>query len=85
MYESDEDDEDDWESDDGDDGDWDDDEAETEPCPHCGEPIPEDASRCPYCENYLSREDAPPRRKPWWIIVGAVLALGVAATWAVGW
>ena len=37
--------------------DWDD--EPTMPCPHCRREILEDAERCPYCERYLSREDAP--------------------------
>jgi hypothetical protein len=55
----------------------------TEECPHCGKPIYEDSGRCPHCENYLSREDAPPRR-PLWVIIGVVLALAVALLWALG-
>jgi hypothetical protein len=68
-----------------DDDDWDDDDdVETVPCPYCRRAMPEDAPRCPYCENYISEEDAPPGRKPTWIVVGAVLCLLMALLWALG-
>jgi hypothetical protein len=60
-----------------------DDFSETIECPHCGAEVYEEAERCPHCERYLSQEDAP-GRKPWWIIVGALLCLAVALTWAIG-
>lgn len=44
-------------------------------CPYCGASILEDASYCPRCENYLSREDAPAPRKPLWVWVCLVAAL----------
>lgn len=64
------------------DDDWDDDfdeddpfhDEETVPCPYCRREIHEDAQRCPYCENFISAEDAPPPRRPVWIVVGIVLA-----------
>ena len=62
----------------------DDDESETVPCPYCKRQIHEDAERCPYCEQYISAEDAPPGRKPWWIIIGALLCLYVIYRWIVG-
>jgi hypothetical protein len=49
-------------------------------CPYCHESIYEDAERCPHCEKYLSREDAP-TRMPVWILVCGVLALGAAVSW----
>jgi hypothetical protein len=66
--------------------DWDDgpDEEETIPCPYCRKPIHEDSPRCPHCENYLSEEDAPPTRKPWWIIVGALACLYAVFRWITG-
>jgi hypothetical protein len=68
-----------------DDEDWDapndDDEPETVPCPYCGEEIYEDTVRCARCGNYLSQEDAPPRRHPWWIAIGALAVLGIVAMW----
>jgi hypothetical protein len=75
------------------DGPWDDESDEFEldaeddatiPCPWCRQPIPEDTPRCPYCERYLSKEDAPPERKPWWIVIGAVVALYFVYRWIVG-
>ncbi|HKB37669.1 MAG TPA: hypothetical protein VKD72_14575 [Gemmataceae bacterium] len=53
-------------------------------CPHCKREIHEDSQRCPYCEQYISEEDAPPSRKPWWIVVGALLCLYVVYRWIVG-
>lgn len=83
--------EDDWEDDDPDDGDgesdWqpdDLDEDVTLPCPHCEAPIYEGAEQCPNCGQYISEEDAPPTRKPWWLIIGFVLGLSVACLWALG-
>jgi hypothetical protein len=63
---------------------WDEeDEEPTVPCPYCREEIHEDAQRCPHCGNYISEEDAPPGRKPWWIIVGVVLCLYAVYRWIV--
>jgi hypothetical protein len=62
----------------------DEDEESTIPCPYCERLIYEDAERCPYCERYISREDAPPERKPWWIILGTVLCLYVVYRWIMG-
>jgi predicted nucleic acid-binding Zn ribbon protein len=81
--------EDDWEEEsDSDEDDFDgSDDAEEEPtvpCPYCHKPIHEDAQRCPYCENYISEEDAPPRRKPWWIIIGALAVFYIVYRWIVG-
>ena len=79
--------EDDW---DEDEDDWDDDEEPedeeeaTIPCPYCKRHIHEDSQRCPFCEYYLSQEDAPPCRKPWWVIVGALLVLYVVYRWIAG-
>jgi hypothetical protein len=60
------------------DADEDDDEI---PCPYCGREIHEDSERCPYCARYISKEDAPPARKPWWIILGVVACLYVVIRW----
>lgn len=51
------------------------------PCPHCRRELPEDVARCPYCGNYLSRDDAPRARKPWWIIVGFLACFYVVYRW----
>jgi hypothetical protein len=90
RYDSDDDDEDDYDSYDADDGSelegvYDEDNEEpTVPCPFCRREIHEDAQQCPYCEQYLSREDAPPARKPWWIVAGAIICLYIAWRWVVG-
>ncbi len=56
------------------------DDDETEPCPHCGEPVYDDAERCPSCGEYLSREDAP-RPRPWWFMAGVLLSVVVVVGW----
>jgi hypothetical protein len=61
----------------------DDDEESVMPCPYCGWQIPEDTPRCPYCEKYLSDEDAPPSRAPVWIVAGAVACLYVIYRWVI--
>jgi uncharacterized paraquat-inducible protein A len=73
------------------DNDWDDDveddfddDEPTIACPHCREEIHEDAQRCPRCGHYLSEEDAPPSRKPWWLIVGVIACLYLVYRWTVG-
>jgi predicted nucleic acid-binding Zn ribbon protein len=63
---------------------WNDEEEATFPCPYCKHPIHEESQRCPHCGNYISEEDAPPARKPWWIIVGALLVLYVVYRWMAG-
>jgi hypothetical protein len=54
---------------------------DTVPCPYCGRAIYEDSPSCPHCGNYISDEDAPTGRKPWWLIVGALLCLAVVLMW----
>jgi hypothetical protein len=56
----------------------------TIPCPYCKRHIHEDSQRCPYCEYYISKEDPPPARKPWWIILGTLLCLYIVYRWVVG-
>ena len=46
-------------------------------CPYCGKGIYEQAEVCPYCKSYISAEDAPPSRKPLWIVIGVVACLSV--------
>ena len=75
-----------------DDSDWDDDIPDTDswdvqddeptvPCPYCGREIYEDSVRCPHCGAYISDEDAPPGRKPWWIVIGVLLCLAAMWVW----
>ncbi len=61
-----------------------DDEVSTSPCPYCGAPIYEDAQRCPQCGEYISEEDRPAARRPWWIIIGAVACLYAVYRWTAG-
>ena len=60
----------------------DDESAETIPCPYCGEPVYEEAQRCPECGSYLSREDAP-RHRPLWLIAGVLVCLVVVLRWVI--
>jgi len=57
---------------------------QTAPCPSCRRAMFADSPRCPYCGNYVSREDAPPRRKPWWLIIGGLAVLYIVYRWIVG-
>jgi hypothetical protein len=58
----------------------------TIPCPYCRREIHEQSQRCPCCEQYISQEDAPPGRKPWWLIAGVVACLYVVYRWITkGW
>jgi uncharacterized paraquat-inducible protein A len=59
-----------------------DDGDETVPCPYCGAAVYEDAERCPRCENYLSREDAP-SQVPLWVKLTALVCLAMAVGWAI--
>jgi hypothetical protein len=62
----------------------DDEEEPTIPCPYCRREIHEDAERCPYCEHYISAEDAPVR-KPWWLVLGVGACLYVVYRWIIPW
>ena len=86
--------EDDWEDDgdegwthDDDDDEWvpddEEDEDPTAECPHCHEPVFDQAERCPHCGWYISEEDVPPRRWPAWVMIGFVLALAGALLWVI--
>jgi predicted nucleic acid-binding Zn ribbon protein len=54
----------------------------TQPCPHCGTAIYDDAEQCHACGQYLSQEDATRKPLPAWIIVGLVICLVIAISWA---
>lgn len=73
------DDEDAWDDDRDDRDDGDDSDAEpTVPCPFCREEILEDTPRCPACGNFISTEDQRGPEKPAWVIVTALICLGMA-------
>jgi len=46
-------------------------------CPYCKREISEDSPQCPYCGYYISAEDAPPSRKPWWWVLAVVVLIWV--------
>lgn len=71
---------DDWDEDDTGLGD-DSDEEPAVPCPFCRREILEDAPRCPYCERYISAEDQAGSRKPAWVVVTALVCLGITIWW----
>lgn len=58
------------------------DDAETIACPYCGVEIYEESQRCPHCEKYISKEDAPAAKKPSWVVLGFILALLATALFA---
>lgn len=78
----DEDDEDAWDEDDLD-AVADDDEP-TVPCPSCRREILEDVPQCPYCGRFISAEEHAAPGRPLWVLVTAVICLGMAIWWAVG-
>lgn len=55
--------------------------GETVPCPFCKRPVHEDADLCRHCRNYIGGEDAPRRRVPPFVWIGAALAALGAMTW----
>ncbi|MFN9369798.1 MAG: hypothetical protein ACK6CT_13705 [Planctomycetia bacterium] len=76
----------------GDDGDddwtddpWEvDDDAYEEPtvrCPACRQEMLEDSPRCPACGHYPSTADDVGTGKPAWVIVTALICLGMALWW----
>jgi predicted nucleic acid-binding Zn ribbon protein len=72
--------EDEW--DDDDDQDSDDGDNATVPCPRCGASIYEDTPRCPECGWYLTDADRARSTRPLWVIVTALVCLGMALWWA---
>lgn len=58
-----------------DDGSEDDAADDTIPCPFCRRPIWDDSERCPHCGMEIGGEDAPVPRRPWWVIVTALILL----------
>ena len=76
----DQDEDDDWEEEEADYGEDSDDEP-TVPCPYCRREILEDSPRCPHCERYISKEDHAQPNKPLWVILTALICLGIAIWW----
>ena len=64
-----------------DDADYGDNVEQSIDCPHCGRSIYEDSEQCPVCGQYLSEDDAPAAKKPWWIVIGALLCLYAVYIW----
>jgi len=62
----------------------DDDDEPTDACPFCKRQIHVDAPQCPYCKQYITEEDEPQMRKPWWVIAGAIVCLIVVYLWLNG-
>lgn len=58
------------------------DDEPTVPCPYCRREILEDSPRCPHCERYISAEDHAAPGKPLWVVVTALILLGMAVWWA---
>ena len=58
-----------------------DDQEVTMPCPYCRRAIHKESEHCPYCERYISEEDAPPSRRPWWIVLGVIGGLFAVYLW----
>ncbi len=55
------------------------------PCPYCGVDFHDETERCPQCGHYVSKEDMPYVRKPWWIIIGVIVCLYVVYRWHIWW
>jgi predicted nucleic acid-binding Zn ribbon protein len=62
----------------------DDEEEPTVPCPYCSALIHEEAQQCPECGEYISEEQRPAVRPPWWIVAGIVAALYAVYHWIAG-
>jgi hypothetical protein len=60
--------------------DEDDDETPTVPCPHCHQPVPDFADRCPYCGDWIVQSAGPPGRRPWFVAL-VILALLIVLAW----
>lgn len=59
------------------------DDPEIVQCPYCRKPIAEDAEMCPHCRSYISREDAPPSRPPWFTIAVVVTLIVIITVWVI--
>lgn len=61
--------------------DGDDDEEPTVHCPYCRGEVHEEAQKCHHCDHYLSREDSPSERRPWWFYVVIAFCLYTVFQW----
>jgi hypothetical protein len=57
------------------------DDESTVPCPCCHREILEDSPRCPFCEQWISAEDEAGPHRPLWVMMTALLCLGIAIFW----
>jgi hypothetical protein len=55
--------------------------VDTEPCRHCKRQISEYAEVCPYCGNYVSREELTERKSVWIVIGAAILLVVILVSW----
>ena len=58
------------------------DDSEMAPCPFCGKAVYEGADVCPHCRNFVSIEELT-GRKPWWVVVAAIVLLVAVLLWVV--
>lgn len=66
---------DEWDEEDGDEVTDDGESVDTRTCPACGASVYEHADVCPKCGEYLSDDNTGRSRKPWWIVLAALLVL----------
>jgi len=50
-------------------------ESSTDPCPHCGAQVYEDAEQCPLCGQYITDEETPRTSQPRWVVWTAIVIL----------
>jgi hypothetical protein len=60
---------------------YDDQEEPTVACPYCRGEVHEEAQKCHHCDRYLSSEDSPSERKPWWFYLVIALCLFTVFQW----
>ena len=53
-------------------------------CPVCGEPVYEDAQRCPHCEHYITPGTAALGGRPLWFRIAWLLAGLILVYWLFG-
>ena len=68
-----------WDDDSGEDFEpYDDGPGEELPCPSCGEPVYEEADRCPHCGDYITPGRGPATRNlpRWMLVLGVIGVIG---------